>query len=212
MTGGRKKASGAKPGDMVKVGGGAPPARKVAAKKAAPKKAPAKKDKAIHSPIKPENAERLKRWQAWRERPDAIDELCEFITGGTAEHSLTKFCEGRGFLLTTVLKWLAADEERQRIYDLACRHRGQVMFDNILTVANEPVPSSEKGLDGAAVADKRLRVDTLKWAAGRMDPKRFGDKVQVGGADDLPPVAHKVEGTLEISPSEAYMRMIGKRQ
>jgi len=27
--------------------------------------------------------------------------------------------------------------------------------------------------------DKRVRVDTYKWAAGRLDPKRWGDRMQI---------------------------------
>lgn len=54
----------------------------------------------------------------------------------------------------------------------------------------------------------RLQIDARKWLAGKMSPKKYGDKVAVGGADDLPPVKHAVDVIL--SPSEAYLRMIGK--
>lgn len=34
----------------------------------------------------------------------------------------------------------------------------------------------------------KLRVDTRKWLASKMAPKKYGDKVAIGGADDLGPV------------------------
>ena len=42
--------------------------------------------------------------------------------------------------------------------------------------------------DNEVVARSRLRVDARKWLAGKMNAKRYGDKIAVGGADDLPPV------------------------
>ena len=51
--------------------------------------------------------------------------------------------------------------------------------------------------DSAAVARNRLRVDARKWVAAKLKPRKYGDKVAVGGADDLPPVRHSVELTDE---------------
>lgn len=38
------------------------------------------------------------------------------------------------------------------------------------------------------VAGLRLKVDTLKWKLGKMNPKKYGDKIAVGGADDMPAI------------------------
>ena len=46
--------------------------------------------------------------------------------------------------------------------------------------------------NGEAVQRSKLRVDARKWMASKMAPKKYGDKLAVGGADDLPPV--KVDG------------------
>ena len=42
--------------------------------------------------------------------------------------------------------------------------------------------------DNEAIQRSRLRVDTRKWLASKMAPKKYGDKVAIGGADDLGPV------------------------
>lgn len=216
---GRKAGRAIKAGDKVVVGGdrlpgrkAAPakkvPAKKVPAKKAAPKKAPSK-PLPKESRLKPENAERLAGWQKWRESKGAIEELCQWIGEGDHTHSLNAWCIERNWNWTTVAKWIEADADRSTLYRHACEQRGWVMFEAVITTAHEAVSKGEKGMDSAAVADKRLRVDTLKWAAGRLNSK-FTDKLQVGGSDDMPPVKHAVSGELTMSPSEAYLRMIGK--
>ena len=39
-----------------------------------------------------------------------------------------------------------------------------------------------------SVDRSRLEVDSLKWLLAKLHPKRYGDKLAVGGADDLGPV------------------------
>jgi hypothetical protein len=46
-------------------------------------------------------------------------------------------------------------------------------------------------LNGENIARSKLRVDSRKWIASRILPKKYGDKLALGGADDLGPV--KVE-------------------
>lgn len=42
--------------------------------------------------------------------------------------------------------------------------------------------------DTEVIQRSKLRVDTRKWLASKMAPKKYGDKVAIGGADDLGPV------------------------
>lgn len=37
------------------------------------------------------------------------------------------------------------------------------------------------GLDGAGVAAKRLQVDTLKWVASKLLPRKYGDRLDISG-------------------------------
>lgn len=203
---GRAKAAPAKKPAAKKV-----PAKKVPAKKAPAKKAAAPKAHGLRSRFKPENAARLATWEYWRDRPGAIDELCQWIAEGDATHSLLAWCKARNWNWTTVAKWIDADLGRQSLYEKARQNRGDVVFEQILTVSNEPVPVAPMSgsIDSAAVMDKRLRVDTLKWMAGRLSPK-YRDKVAVGGDADAPPIQHSISGEVTMTPNEAYMRMLGK--
>jgi len=163
----------------------------------------------VASPRQESDEEILARWRAWKDQPGAIDEVCDWIAGGGSERSLSAWVRAKGFRWHTVWWWIKASQERLEAYDRACDTRATVMFERVLEVASEePERTAAGSVDPGSVADKRLRVDTLKWAAGRLAPKRFGDKLQLGGADDLPPMRQEVAATL--TPSEAYMRMLGK--
>lgn len=38
---------------------------------------------------------------------------------------------------------------------------------------------AEHGLDSAAVADKRVRLDALKWYLSKLKPRKYGDSVDI---------------------------------
>jgi len=54
---------------------------------------------------------------------------------------------------------------------------------------------------------RRLRIQTRQWLLSKLRPKQYGDKMALGGADDLPPIQSKADVTL--APEDAYKQMIG---
>lgn len=54
---------------------------------------------------------------------------------------------------------------------------------------------------------RRLRIQTRQWLLSKLRPKQYGDKMALGGADDLPPIQSKADVTL--TPEDAYKQMIG---
>lgn len=187
-----------------------PTPKKAAASKATVRKSAAAKGASTVDPEKAAKDERRRRWIAWSRADGAIDELCEYIGSGGASHNLYQFSQAHGFLHTTMLRWLDADPKRLAQYNQAREFRAERIADEIAEIADEPIPRALTGLDSAAVADKRVRIDTRKWLASKLFPKRYADKHIVGGADDLPPVQSHVSGELKLTPAEAYMRMLGK--
>jgi hypothetical protein len=179
------------------------PAKKAPAQAA---KAPAKRK----TLPKDERQARFERWQAWSQAPGAIEELCNFIANNGVHGSLSAWCRDHDFPFMTVQWWIEGDAERSRMYERARQVRADAIADAIVAVAYEPPERTLQGsVDSGSVQDKRVRIDTLKWAAGKLAPKRYGDKVQLGGAEDLPPIQQQVSGQLTISPSEAYRKLIG---
>jgi hypothetical protein len=87
----------------------------------------------------------------------------------------------------TVMRWLAEDEDG-RLRDQYARARdmqADAIFDECLDIAddgvNDWVADQEGGdqYNGDHVQRARLRIDTRKWMAGKLRPKKYGDKLDV---------------------------------
>ncbi len=93
----------------------------------------------------------------------------------------------------TVLRWLAdkAKADFRDQYAHAREMQADALFDEVLEIADDVSgdwstdKDGKKSLDHEHVQRSRLRVDTRKWAAGKMAPKRYGDKLDLGGSIGL---------------------------
>ena len=72
--------------------------------------------------------------------------------------------------------------------------------DDIKIIADTATPES--------VNVARLQIDARKWRASKMAPKFYGDKVAIGGADDLPPIKTEDQGVAKLSQ---YLNAIAER-
>ena len=87
----------------------------------------------------------------------------------------------------TFYKWLDADESKVKQYTRATTERAEVIFEEILQIADTPqegttTTESEKGVfitTGDMIQHRRLQVDSRKWMLGKMNPKKYSDKIQV---------------------------------
>lgn len=90
----------------------------------------------------------------------------------------------------TVYMWI--DQDTDGFADRYARARDtglDAVADEVLAIADAPVPSTESGAtDSGAVADKRVRFDARRWYLSKLAPKRYGDKVttELTGADGGP--------------------------
>lgn len=86
--------------------------------------------------------------------------------------------------LASVRKRIANDLEFQARYEKALQDRADKLAEEILEISDSAPP---EGLEPAAmsawVADKRLRVDARKWVAAKLQPKRYGDRIDVAVTD-----------------------------
>lgn len=89
----------------------------------------------------------------------------------------------------SVYKWLAEDKEFANNYARARDIRADVIFDEILEIAdNKEGDFVEETKDDGTVITKvnheniqrsRLRVDARKWILAKMAPKKYSDKIDV---------------------------------
>ena len=80
---------------------------------------------------------------------------------------------------------LRADPVLRRQYDQAIEDRGDRLAEELIELADSQMPA---GLDGpgasAWVQQLRLKVDARKWAASKLRPRVYGERIDVAVSDD----------------------------
>lgn len=75
---------------------------------------------------------------------------------------------------------LRSDPELKTAYQQAVEDRADRLAEELMELADTPMP---EGLDGpgkaAWVQQMRLRVDARKWAASKLKPKTYGDRLDL---------------------------------
>lgn len=110
---------------------------------------------------------------------EIADRICERIAEGEALYRICKEESMPG--LTAVYSWLRVNADFAKNYARAKEDAGETMASRTQAVLDEdPVLDPVTGkIDSAWVQLQRLKVDTLKWHAGKLKPKVYGDKVDV---------------------------------
>lgn len=119
-------------------------------------------------------------------KTEAIDTIIQRICEGESLRSILLYAD-RNILPTMAvfLKWVSEDEELEKQYARAMSIRAEAMFDEIIEISDESNADLDIGDDGKlrivgeAVQRSRLKIDARKWALSKMNPKKYGDKVDV---------------------------------
>lgn len=146
---------------------------------------------------------------------DIADMICERLADG---ESLRSICEDEAApARSTVFRWLSLHPEFQDQYAHAREAQADTIFDDILEIADdgrndwmEKKDSEGENIgwreNGEALRRSALRVDARKWMAGKLRPKKYGDKVvnEHSGPDGGPiPVRRfEVEFVEQSKPSD----------
>ena len=78
---------------------------------------------------------------------------------------------------------ISKDKEKANRYARACEVRADSLFDEIISISDNVgddlviLPDGREVVDNAVIARDRLRADSRKWAASKMNPKKYGDKL-----------------------------------
>jgi hypothetical protein len=95
-----------------------------------------------------------------------------------------------GVSLGLLCHWIEADDERRH----ACARAREVSAQAFEERAQEEIEGAQDQFELAKA--KELAVH-WRWRAKAVNPRRYGDKVAVGGADDLPPIKSLPDDALE---------------
>ena len=117
--------------------------------------------------------------------PKIAETICDLIASGL---SLREICRKDEFPdFSTVKRWLRKNEEFRAQYAHAREEQADYLVDEIMEIADDGTNDwmKRQGDDGQEIevanydhiARSRLRVDARKWAASKLAPKKYGDKI-----------------------------------
>ena len=122
----------------------------------------------------------------------AVKEILLEIMKGRSLTAILK-TEERGNLPSkvTFFEWLKEDEELTNQYARATEVRADIIFDDILAIADENTNDTSINENGIEVVNNdviqrsRLRIDARKWVLSKLNPKKFGDKIQTEHSGEI---------------------------
>ena len=124
--------------------------------------------------------------------PELADEICSRLANG---ESLRAICntDRDDFIpsIGTVIRWVNENPKFQKQYATAREIQAETLADDIVSIADGPTD----GDDSIKTARDRLRVDSRKWVASKLLPKRYGDKLAVSGDADGDPIRAELKVT-----------------
>lgn len=111
---------------------------------------------------------------------EVADFICEQISEGK---SLRSICNEEDMpSVTTVMRWLKSGVEFREQYARSKDDSADAHAERIHQLAEEAIENPDKA------NAYRVAIDAFKWTASKLKPKKYGDKLALGGDPDGVPV------------------------
>jgi hypothetical protein len=109
--------------------------------------------------------------------PELAKEICDTIASSTKGlHSLCQM-HAHWPSYNAIYEWINDNREGfGDLYAKAKESQADYLCDDILRIIDKPETYIENGVERNDVAMMRLKVDSMKWQAMKLKPRRWGDK------------------------------------
>lgn len=133
---------------------------------------------------------------------EVFDAVCDDIA--CERKALGEILKKHALSPSTFFRWMAASPSMQENYARAKEVQAELMVEDILAIADDGRNDTfldDKGnvrTDAEVVNRSRLRVDSRKWLASKLLPKKYGDRSEVdltSGGKTLPPINFTLPAT-----------------
>lgn len=147
--------------------------------------------------------------------------ICDLLSDG---ESLVSICSTDGFpTRPTVMNWLKQFPEFATKYAQARINQADALFDDVLSLADNTCEGTKtvtetsaagavvtKEYTGDMLEHRKLQIETRKWIAGRIMPKKYGDRVvqEHVGADGGPIASTTTVTNDPVEAARIYQRVI----
>lgn len=114
--------------------------------------------------------------------------ICERIA--TSSDGLHVICKELKVSAVAVYRWIKDNPDFRNRYARAREEQAELLASQMIEI------SDRKGKDSLTkVSRDKLRIDTRKFIAAKLLPKKYGDKVQLSG-DEENPIVTKITGMI----------------
>lgn len=111
-----------------------------------------------------------------------LDKILDRLASG---ESLRSICKAKDMpSAKCVHERVERDEEFRKQYARAREKGIDAAFDELLETAEKALQTES----AVEVQARRLLIDTQKWRLSKLAPKKYGDRLAIGGADDMPAI------------------------
>lgn len=130
--------------------------------------------------------------------PELADEICTQLAEGK---SLRSVCKAESMpCVTTVFAWMRLHPEFLKQYARAKEESADYLAEETLEIAddgtndwiasNDPENAGYRA-NGEHIARSRLRVDTRKWIASKLKPKKYGEKLDIAHSGSIETISRE---------------------
>lgn len=126
-----------------------------------------------------------------QQRIELIDTICKEIADGRSLRAVLRDDDMPD--RTTFFKWVKDNKEMLNQYACACEDRAEYIFDEMFEIADDASNDYTKRqiaegvevehLNSEHIQRSRLRIDQRKWSLSKMQPKKYGDKLDLSSDD-----------------------------
>ena len=163
--------------------------------------------------IKADSGMRLRMGRPTKYTQELADIICVRLSCGESMRSIARDEDFPA--MSTLFLWLRVHPIFSEQYTKAKHESADALYEDIIDIVDNQVsqpvlvegaPVEVDGktvmtVDNASVAHARLRVDSRKWCAARMQPKKYGDNQEDNPNDAVSELAKAMAKMAERLPS-----------
>lgn len=123
---------------------------------------------------------------------ELADQICARLAEGESMRSIS--VDDTMPAMTTLFRWLREKPEFRQQYEKAKEEAADALTEEMLDIADDASndwmvrhgkdDQESWQLNGEHVQRSRLRIDTRKWIASKLKPKKYGEKLELDGKVD----------------------------